>query len=317
MSTKKSERNIEGFLINRVPPSGYVDSRGIRTKHSPSAYKVEVYGGIGAGASATAGAFVIGRAYTILTVGSTSFTGIGASANTIGVVFVATGVGSGSGTATSGQLFRDGAMAGYGNGYFVGWTCQFVVNNLNTSNLKWGESKVVAGYIDKMGEFSFADNFNGAAVKGDEFILTPPTGDIIVKAKQVTITTTIADLFSIDDGFVRIKEIIGRVTVAVQAQATTVFMQFDADSGAANLAITATTGDLNALGIGTLIRYTGDFSDAFMISATTGDIIEGTEMTANTIMGEGDITIDAGAVSSGEIEWTLIYESLGGRVTAS
>ena len=48
----------------------------------------------------TAGAFVSGAKYTIAAVGSTSFTGIGASANTVGITFTATGAGSGSGTAT-------------------------------------------------------------------------------------------------------------------------------------------------------------------------------------------------------------------------
>lgn len=49
----------------------------------------------------TAGSFVIGKKYTILTVGTTSFTGIGAASNTVGVTFTATGVGSGTGTASS------------------------------------------------------------------------------------------------------------------------------------------------------------------------------------------------------------------------
>ena len=49
--------------------------------------------------SVTAGAFVVDKYYKILTVGDTSFTGIGASANTVGVIFKATGVGSGTGTA--------------------------------------------------------------------------------------------------------------------------------------------------------------------------------------------------------------------------
>ena len=49
----------------------------------------------------TAGSFVIGKNYTILTVGTTSFTGIGAASNTVGVTFTATGVGSGTGTASS------------------------------------------------------------------------------------------------------------------------------------------------------------------------------------------------------------------------
>ena len=51
----------------------------------------------------TAGAFVVGKSYTITTVGTTDFTLIGATASTVGVIFVATGVGSGTGTATSGM----------------------------------------------------------------------------------------------------------------------------------------------------------------------------------------------------------------------
>ena len=47
----------------------------------------------------TAGAFVIGYQYEILSVGDTDFQDIGASADTVGVTFTATGVGSGTGTA--------------------------------------------------------------------------------------------------------------------------------------------------------------------------------------------------------------------------
>lgn len=47
----------------------------------------------------TAGAFTIGNKYTIVSVGTTDFTLIGASANTIGVQFTATGAGTGTGTA--------------------------------------------------------------------------------------------------------------------------------------------------------------------------------------------------------------------------
>ena len=48
----------------------------------------------------SAGAFTVGAQYKIVAVGSTDFTLIGASSNTIGVVFTATGVGTGSGTAS-------------------------------------------------------------------------------------------------------------------------------------------------------------------------------------------------------------------------
>ena len=47
----------------------------------------------------TAGTFIVGNSYTILTIADTDFTSIGAISNTIGVTFIATDVGTGSGTA--------------------------------------------------------------------------------------------------------------------------------------------------------------------------------------------------------------------------
>ena len=47
----------------------------------------------------TAGSFVVGKSYTIRSVGTTNYTLIGAVANTVGVLFTATGIGSGTGVA--------------------------------------------------------------------------------------------------------------------------------------------------------------------------------------------------------------------------
>jgi hypothetical protein len=52
----------------------------------------------------SSGSFVVGTAYTIKTVGGTDYTLIGASASTIGVSFTASGVGTGSGTATKNDM---------------------------------------------------------------------------------------------------------------------------------------------------------------------------------------------------------------------
>ena len=54
----------------------------------------------------TAGAFVTGREYRIVSVGTTDFTLIGAASNTVGVHFTATGAGSGTGTASDGPFIR-------------------------------------------------------------------------------------------------------------------------------------------------------------------------------------------------------------------
>jgi len=62
-------------------------------------YRAEDPIGTYSSTATTAGAFVVGKYYTILTVGNTNFIGDGASANTVGVIFKATSVGSGTGTA--------------------------------------------------------------------------------------------------------------------------------------------------------------------------------------------------------------------------
>ena len=61
------------------------------------------------GAPTTAGAFTIGRAYTIATIGNTDFTAIGAASNTVGTTFIATAAGAGTGTATT-QAVATGAF---------------------------------------------------------------------------------------------------------------------------------------------------------------------------------------------------------------
>jgi hypothetical protein len=58
-----------------------------------------MFGGVIETANKTAGSFTIGQTYTIVSVGTTDFVAIGASSNTSGLDFVATGVGSGTGTA--------------------------------------------------------------------------------------------------------------------------------------------------------------------------------------------------------------------------
>lgn len=77
----------------------------LRATTNDSFYEV-VLGGTLTGASwlpigdpVAAGSFIVGQRYVILTVGTTDFTLIGASANTVNLPFTATGVGAGSGTA--------------------------------------------------------------------------------------------------------------------------------------------------------------------------------------------------------------------------
>jgi len=73
------------------------------------------------GTAVAGGSFVVGQTYQIVSIGSTNFTLIGASANTVGIVFTATGAGSGSGTAKS--------IVSYN---FVNYTCILAISGGTT-----------------------------------------------------------------------------------------------------------------------------------------------------------------------------------------
>ena len=53
------------------------------------------------GKTVSAGLFIVGKSYTIISAGDTNFTSIGAANNNVGTIFTATGVGSGAGTASA------------------------------------------------------------------------------------------------------------------------------------------------------------------------------------------------------------------------
>lgn len=59
------------------------------------------------GAETTAGSFIIGDSYLITSLGTTNFQTIGAGANTVGTRFIATGVGTGTGTAQLSQTVQN------------------------------------------------------------------------------------------------------------------------------------------------------------------------------------------------------------------
>jgi hypothetical protein len=67
-----------------------------------------------------AGNFVVGETYTIITSGTTDFISIGSADNTVGTIFTATGIGSGSGTASLGTNKLPQGLKLNENGLIVG-----------------------------------------------------------------------------------------------------------------------------------------------------------------------------------------------------
>ena len=82
-------------------------------------------------ATVTAGIFIVGQSYTIKAIGTTDFTLLGASANTVGVVFTTTGVGVGTGTAQINTASSNNTALGTSAGQYIanGSTAATVVNN--------------------------------------------------------------------------------------------------------------------------------------------------------------------------------------------
>ena len=94
--------------------------------------------------SVIAGNFVVGETYTIVSAGTTDFISIGSADNTVGTIFTATDIGSGSGTASLGtnklpqglKLNEDGLIVGrvsFENMTFDTGTTTFDVTNVYTN----------------------------------------------------------------------------------------------------------------------------------------------------------------------------------------
>ena len=104
-----------------------------------------------------AGAFIIGVAYKIVAIGDTNFTLIGASANpVVGELFVATGVGAGTGTATVLSSLLSGGLGPTSNTIFKvnhvpivdGSNGGVVTNNPSHLSAYVGGSQVVISGVD-------------------------------------------------------------------------------------------------------------------------------------------------------------------------
>lgn len=141
----------------------------------------------------TAGDFIIGQTYVIKSVGTTDFTLVGAASNTVGVSFVATGYGTGTGTA-------------YGPGYFdenTNWlTC---APGFTTSGLNIGDPIVFAAptldgiapgvtyYIIEI--WNLQDFVISTQIAGEALELTDDTGAMIGTVNGLTV----ANIINIDN----------------------------------------------------------------------------------------------------------------------
>jgi hypothetical protein len=98
-STNTTPTPSTGYSLWNPTDWAVMQAKWIGWSDSPRSKIEGLRGYIAMNPTVNATALVVGATYTILSVGDTVWTSVGASSNTAGVVFVATGVGSGSGTA--------------------------------------------------------------------------------------------------------------------------------------------------------------------------------------------------------------------------
>ena len=120
--------------------------------------------GLDSAYNVTAGSFVIGKSYTIRSVGTTDYTLIGAVANTVGVLFTATGAGSGTGvaidmaasaaalktsdtlvTTLDDRLYKGGKFlfGGVRDTRIITFTGTYATGSIITNDLEYGYNSVV------------------------------------------------------------------------------------------------------------------------------------------------------------------------------
>lgn len=143
-----------------------------------SANRRPAYPGSAYNTAVTAGSFVAGLSYTIVSVGTTDFTAIGASANTVGVTFKATGVGTGTGTATLNAKIDIGAYEfdlGYG-----AWPATFTLTIDN----------VVSGSAIRLEESDGTlIEFRTATSTSEVFTMSAALGTVTIKIRKGTSAT--------------------------------------------------------------------------------------------------------------------------------
>lgn len=108
-----------------------------------------------------AGAFVVGRYYKIKVVGTTNFVAIGAASNTIGVVFQATGIGAGTGSAYLARNAIELASAYIGsyelrciqtNRHYYTDFFTTAIQEGDAGDLTWNGIELASGYAGILGD---------------------------------------------------------------------------------------------------------------------------------------------------------------------
>lgn len=155
-----------------------------------------------------------------------------------------------------------------------------------------------------------------------DLIVTPfnplPPGDVAFTQSILTLPqSTTGTIFTVANGPIWVRCIVGFVTTAIQAQANATKIQAVA-TGLSAVDICA-TGDINGLAVGTLLMPVTSFATALPVTTTNGVAFAGpiTAPATQFVMNAGVIRLNCAASNTGAIQWSLIYKPMAPNVTVS
>jgi Collagen triple helix repeat (20 copies) len=243
----------------------------------------------------TAGAFVIATSYTIVSVGSTNFVAIGASSNTVGVLFTATGVGSGNGTAST-NVDATNTVIGYASGSAITTGTKNTIIGAYSGNQGSLDIRTASNYVVLSdGDGNPRAYWNGANATFN--------GGLAVTG---TLSSTLGANFATTSGSVGIGTAspANKLTLADNSASA---MFYGTQSGAGDLFALANSasekfritnaGTLSGGTSGTGYSFSGSAPATSLTLDTSGNLGIGTATALATASGRGNVTINGSSNS--------------------
>jgi len=147
-------------------------------------------------------------------------------------------------------------------------------------------------------------------------VMRASTGFLVQRAGTASgngpLVTGPTNLFTITGGRVILVGLIGTVTTAIQAQATTVQLISTPTSGTA-VNLSNSTGDLNGKEVGATVVLGATLGATAVVANAGGNGL----VQLKTVIAAGNINVTYGAGSTGAVKWDMIYVAIDSAATVA
>jgi hypothetical protein len=215
------------------------------------------------------------------------FFGLGAAGSGIN----AAGGGGGSTTVIWGSCETTSITLGVSAGLYIKRNCK--VKDVSVNAL---------GAMDIGGIATIWGTLSGAPTYRAE-------GQTSCTAKKVTNPVATGNLFTIANGLVRVRSIVGHITTGIEVKANATKL-VHTPTGGAPVDLCATL-DVSGATIRKLLSIDGVKADALILSADEGVVVAASLMGDGIVLAPGVISLNCADSSAGQVEWYINYEPLG------